>query len=130
MNIQPSIIKLLTAAESMQIRFWPQGGNVHYRCPTILSAEMKEQIIANKQDLIAFLATWQSQESNRLQERADGQISSFGVSGCDPVIQEAARLCVEASHRSDMAGVRKGCALVEDRARKLAEIIHRVGATI
>ncbi|MBY0456758.1 MAG: hypothetical protein K2V38_05440, partial [Gemmataceae bacterium] len=110
----------IDAAEAARARFWPEAGGLHYRSPGPLPPALRELVLANRDALLARLGEWDGAEASRLMRAADDLVGELGVSGADPAIQEAAALCVGAHHREDMAGVRKGCALVEDRARKLA----------
>ncbi len=116
-----TVSELLSELDTTGIRLWAEGRNIHYRSPGPLGAELRDAIIASKPELLTRLAEWDGPEAIRLQHQADGLVGSLGVSGNDLVIQEAADRCVQAHHRNDMTGVRAACAVLEDRARKLAQ---------
>ncbi|VTR93575.1 unnamed protein product [Gemmata massiliana] len=112
---------LLSDLDAAGVRLWSESGNIHYRSPSPLGPELRDAIIASKPELLVHLAEWDGAEAIRLEQEADGLVESLGILANDPVIQEAADRCVHAHHRNDMTGVRAACAVVEDRARKLAK---------
>lgn len=119
------LVNLLAAANRARVRLWPRDGKIHHRSPEPMQPDLRAAILANKPALLAHLAVWAPSEASWLEWEADDLVAGLGVLGTDPVIQRAASLCAEAHYREDMAGVREGCALVEDRARKLAAKVIR-----
>jgi hypothetical protein len=109
---------LLLTADFEGARLWPDGGNVHYRAPGPLSAELRELVAAHKPALLVALATWDGAGAVRLQHLADGVFAACGCSGRDPMAFTLAGQVVAAAGRADMAGVRCGCAKLEEWARK------------
>ena len=115
-----AIENVLFLAREAGVSFWPEGSGIHYRAPGPIPVPLRELVVAHKSALMAFLAIWDAVEASRLEYAADSLVEALGVNGRDPVIDEAASRCVTAHYACDMAGVRRECAMVEDRARKLA----------
>lgn len=114
------LANLLATAAAARVRLWPENGSVHYRSPSPLTPELRAAILAHKPVLLELLAKWDGTEASRLCADADGLVCDLGVSGADEEIQKAAALAAWGLYCEVMAGVRMGCALVEERARKLA----------
>ena len=110
---------IIQRSAELAVYLWPDRENIRYMSPNPLPHDLREFITGNKPALLVRLNTWDAKEAIRLQIAADGEVEKLRVPGSDPAIQEAAQECAEAGHRSDMAGVRKACAMVEARAREL-----------
>lgn len=117
-----AIVNLLALARTARVRLWPDGESIHYRSPDPLSQELKTAILANKAELLVALAVWDGPEASWLASEADGLASELFISGMDPELQRAGALAAWGLWCEVMPAVRKGCALVEDRARKLVRL--------
>ena len=111
---------MFVLAEAEGVHLWPQDGNVHYRSPGPIGAELRGRIVANKRALLALLACWDGAEALRLMREVDEAVERYGVSGRDRVIVQCVDRGDAAHSRHDMAGVRAACALIHDRVRKLS----------
>ncbi len=115
-----AIARALSLAKNERVGLWPEGGSVHYRSPAPISPDLRTAIVENKAALMARLAVWDGPEALRLMDAADGAVEASGVPGLEPGVHELAAKSVEAHHAHDMPGVRRACALIENRARRLA----------
>ena len=120
----PPLVNLLSRAESAGVRLWGEGIDLHFRAPGSLPGDLRAQFIANKSALLAVLAEWDAPAALRLMHLADGVADGRGD---DAAIQREADRFLSAYLAGDMAGVRKACALVEERARKLVEAESQAG---
>lgn len=113
----PLFVNLLSRAEAAGVRLWGEGVDLHFRAPGSLPGDLRAQFIANKSALLALLAEWDAAAAMRLMHLADGAAEGCGD---DAEIQHQADHFLAAHLAGDMTGVRRACALVEDRARKIA----------
>jgi hypothetical protein len=109
--------QLLADLEASGVRLWAEAGGIHYRGPAALTPEQRASIVANKPALLAVLGEWDGPAALRLMHIADD--AACGV-GDDAEVQAHAGRFFAAYLVGDMANARKACALVEERARKLA----------
>lgn len=111
---------LLANLESRGVRLWPEAGGVHYRPARSIPPDLRAAIVAHKPALLELLAAWDGPAADRLAFLADGEVARCGGCGDDPGIRAEAERFLAAWLARDMAGVRRACALVEERARQLA----------
>lgn len=119
---------LLADLEARGVRLWPESGGIHYRPAGTIPADLRAAVVANKPALLDRLAEWDEAAAVRLMSLTDGAVERLGANGDDGVIQALAVAGAAAHHGRDMAGVRKACALIEERALKLAGANQRSAA--
>ena len=112
---------LLADLEAIGVRLWTEAGGIHYRPPNSIPANLRDAVVANKPALLVALAEWDGPAALRLMHLADGVVEACGSCGDEREIQAHAGRLLAAYLAGDMTGVRKNCALVEERARRLAD---------